>query len=428
MPLVETQDSVLAAGGGVEDPLAGRRIVGADILAGSPGVSSGARNRPPDVHGKAGRARAAFLLRASRRLGKVVAARRDECKARMGSVVPVLVGERHGIARLRAGRANPEGEGEPAAEVERLRAAQERAAVLVCAGRDAEETAADGAPRHERGRAAEFDGLVGRVEGEMRGWRGGRPARRAGFIGGCLGKPPDWPTVEVELRDVDAEVRKRRRRGVACARNAGDAADRSVLPPGGDERNGVGLRVHLPVIAAPAAVVGGDEDEPVLAGEVRARGDGVERASDPAVGVRDGGEVFGRIGLESVAVAGVVGRVDIPHRRVGRVGAREKRSQMLRVGCVAVVEKRDVVVGRKRQVAIPREYEKGLRAGARPNEAREPRRRGLAGDSAVGVAPEQQVGVAADAVARRREARGDRDVVRRALRHCVADRRTIERP
>ncbi len=131
-------------------------------------------------------------------------------------------------------------------------------------------------------------------------------------------------SIQFHLLHVKTKVREGDGSGVAGARNADDLTCILVRAGCHDKRNRVGLGAHHAVVAPPSAMVGSDQDEPILVRKGRARRYGAENLSNPTVRVGDGGEVFGRVRIEAVVVACVVGPVDEPHHGIGSVGARQE--------------------------------------------------------------------------------------------------------
>ena len=106
-------------------------------------------------------------------------------------------------------------------------------------------------------------------------------------------------SIQIQRFEIDSEVGQRRDGHVVVARDAWQRALRDMLADH-EDGNGVGVAAEHAVAFAVAAVVAGDENQPVFFREIRPCGDGVEQLADDDVCLLDGVDVFLAVRVEAI--------------------------------------------------------------------------------------------------------------------------------
>ncbi len=109
----------------------------------------------------------------------------------------------------------------------------------------------------------------------------------------------DDMAVQIQRFEIDAEMGQCRDRHVVIAWNAGQRTLCDVLADH-EDRDGVGVAAKHAVALAVAAMVAGDENQPVFVGEIRSCGNGVEQLADDDVRLHGGVDVLLAVRIEAV--------------------------------------------------------------------------------------------------------------------------------
>ena len=301
--LAEAGDAFGRDRDGVEDPFVGRDVVNAHV-------------RAMCVMPTAEVEMDAWI----RGIVDVACAADDE--ARPCAIPPVLVAEDGRIADMRRRKANPHGSGEVVAilQLKILCVLQHDAFSDIFAAWNPQafvEFSAIHARFDILSDNGDFKAIGGDIDRRLRIKRQiGEKAFRQRTTLDFGDFRADDMAVQIQRREIDSEMGQRRDRHVVIAWNTGQNALRYVLADH-EDWNRIGVAAEHAVAFAVATMIAGDENQPVLFGERRSRGDGVEQLADDDVGLDGGVDVFLAVRIEAIRMAAMIDFADEEQCGVG---------------------------------------------------------------------------------------------------------------
>ena len=242
-------------------------------------------------------------------------------EARPCAIPPVLVAEDGRIADMRRRKANPHGSGEVVAilQLKILCVLQHDAFSDIFAAWNPQafvEFSAIHARFDILSDNGDFKAIGGDIDRRLRIKRQiGEKAFRQRTTLDFGDFRADDMAVQIQRREIDSEMGQRRDRHVVIAWNTGQNALRYVLADH-EDWNRIGVAAEHAVAFAVATMIAGDENQPVLFGERRSRGDGVEQLADDDVGLDGGVDVFLAVRIEAIRMAAVIDFTDEEQRGV----------------------------------------------------------------------------------------------------------------
>ena len=270
--------------------------------------------------------------------GIVDVSRSADDEARPSAVSPVLVAEDCWIADMRRRETDPECHGEVVAvlQLKVFRVFQYDAFADIFAAGDAQafaKLAAFDSGFDVLADDGDFEPVGGDVDGRLRVERQiGEKAFRQRTALDLGNFRADDMAIQIQWFEIDSEMGQRRDGHVVVAWDAGQRALRYMLADH-EDRYGVGVAAEHAVVLSVAAVIAGDENQPVFVGEIRPRGDGVEQLADDDIGLLGGVDVFLAVGVEAIGMAAVIDFADEEQRGVGAaVGGGVEAAQVVAVG------------------------------------------------------------------------------------------------